>query len=229
MAIRSRDGHLRAAAPRSRSCGAARSSTWTTWSRRSRPPGTAPSWCASRPSGTGPGSSTPPSRGGMVPDRRRPRHRDELPVVLRAPTRARSCGSSTSTAPPTTASAARGPTSGSTTTRLEAQRLLTEWDTRVLGEATQLFSISGVVADRLARFNGLAAEPLYHPPPLFDSLHPGPFGDTVLLRDAARGQQAPGADRRGARAQPRPATRVAIAGRGSRARRARRDARSGSG
>ncbi len=53
---------------------------------------------------------------------------------------------------------------------LEAQRLLTEWDTRALEEARRRFTTSGVVADRLARYNGLDAEPLYHPPPLFDRL-----------------------------------------------------------
>jgi glycosyltransferase involved in cell wall biosynthesis len=54
---------------------------------------------------------------------------------------------------------------------LDAQRLLVEWDTCVLEEAEQLFSTSRVVADRLARFNGLTATPLYHPPPLADLLH----------------------------------------------------------
>ena len=33
---------------------------------------------------------------------------------------------------------------------------------------------------RLARYNGIAAEPLYHPPPLSGALEPGPFGDYVL-------------------------------------------------
>src|SRR3954471_23414860 len=51
---------------------------------------------------------------------------------------------------------------------LETQRLLATWDPAALEEATRLFALSGVVADRLARFNGLAAEPLYPPPPLHD-------------------------------------------------------------
>ena len=37
-----------------------------------------------------------------------------------------------------------------------------------------------MVADRLLRFNGLRATPLYHPPPLYEQLHPGPFGDYVF-------------------------------------------------
>jgi glycosyltransferase involved in cell wall biosynthesis len=63
---------------------------------------------------------------------------------------------------------------------LETQRLLSDWDVRALEEAERLFTISARVADRLARYNGLAAEPLYHPPPLHDRLHPGPFGDYVF-------------------------------------------------
>jgi glycosyltransferase involved in cell wall biosynthesis len=63
---------------------------------------------------------------------------------------------------------------------LETHRLLTEWDNRALSEAVRLFSTSQVVADRLARYNGLAARALYHPPPLHERLRPGPFGDYVF-------------------------------------------------
>ena len=35
-------------------------------------------------------------------------------------------------------------------------------------------------ADRLQRFNGIAARPLYHPPPMADRLHSGEYGDYVL-------------------------------------------------
>ncbi len=63
---------------------------------------------------------------------------------------------------------------------LETQRQLAEWDTRALSEAERIFTISGVVSERLGRFNGLASEPLYHPEPLADRLHPGPFGDEVF-------------------------------------------------
>lgn len=63
---------------------------------------------------------------------------------------------------------------------LETQRMLAEWDARALGEAERLFSTSHTVADRVARFNGLRAQPLYHPPPLADRLHPGPSGDYVF-------------------------------------------------
>lgn len=63
---------------------------------------------------------------------------------------------------------------------LEAQRLLTEWDTAVLSEAKRLFATSGVVAGRLARFNGLSATPLYHPEPLAERLSEGPFGNYLF-------------------------------------------------
>jgi glycosyltransferase involved in cell wall biosynthesis len=63
---------------------------------------------------------------------------------------------------------------------LEIQRQLTDWDTRALEEATARFTISGVVADRLSRFNGLTSTPLYHPPPLDDRLVAGPYGDYVF-------------------------------------------------
>ncbi|MCU1447927.1 MAG: glycosyltransferase [Acidimicrobiales bacterium] len=63
---------------------------------------------------------------------------------------------------------------------LEDQRLLSDWDARALEESERLFTISQLVADRLMRFNGVGAEPLYHPPPLHDRLRPGPFGDYVF-------------------------------------------------
>ena len=63
---------------------------------------------------------------------------------------------------------------------LEAQQVMTDWDTRALEEAERVFTTSHVVSDRLLRFNGLASTPLYHPPPLSDRLHAGPFGDYVF-------------------------------------------------
>jgi glycosyltransferase involved in cell wall biosynthesis len=53
-------------------------------------------------------------------------------------------------------------------------------DTGALAESTRLFSNARNTAARLAKYNGLAAEPLYHPPPLAGELNPGPFGDYVL-------------------------------------------------
>ncbi len=53
-------------------------------------------------------------------------------------------------------------------------------DEQALGESERLFTISRTTADRLARYNGLAARAVYHPPPLADLLHPGESGDYVL-------------------------------------------------
>jgi glycosyltransferase involved in cell wall biosynthesis len=53
-------------------------------------------------------------------------------------------------------------------------------DNEVLGESARLFSNARNTAARLARYNGLTAEPLYHPPPLAGKMTAGPSGDYVL-------------------------------------------------
>ena len=53
-------------------------------------------------------------------------------------------------------------------------------DREMLGECQRLFTIARNTASRLERFNGLTAEPLYHPPRLAEKLHAGPYGDYVL-------------------------------------------------
>lgn len=53
-------------------------------------------------------------------------------------------------------------------------------DTTTLGESTGLFSISATVAERLKRYNGLTAVPLYHPPRLADRLRGGPAESYLL-------------------------------------------------
>lgn len=96
---------------------------------------------------------------------------------------------------------------------LETQRLLSEWDARALGEAQQVFSLSGVVADRLQRFAGLPATPLHHPAPLQDRLHPGPFGDYVFCATRLEANKRPQLIIEGL-AHSRSGTRAVIAGRG---------------
>jgi glycosyltransferase involved in cell wall biosynthesis len=49
-----------------------------------------------------------------------------------------------------------------------------------LTEARRVFANSRTVAARLQRYNGIASEPLYHPPPLVGRYRSGPPGDTVL-------------------------------------------------
>lgn len=53
-------------------------------------------------------------------------------------------------------------------------------DTTVLSESKRLFTNARNTAARLAQFNGVVAEPLYHPPPLAGRLTSGPRGDYVL-------------------------------------------------
>jgi len=57
---------------------------------------------------------------------------------------------------------------------------IVELDTRMLGECRRLFANARNTANRAARFNGAAAEALYHPPRLADRLAPGPYGDYIL-------------------------------------------------
>jgi glycosyltransferase involved in cell wall biosynthesis len=60
------------------------------------------------------------------------------------------------------------------------RRRLIELDSRMLGECCGLFANSANTAGRVATFNGLVAEPLYHPPRLADRLHGGAAGGYVL-------------------------------------------------
>ncbi|MBI2834839.1 MAG: glycosyltransferase [Acidobacteria bacterium] len=53
-------------------------------------------------------------------------------------------------------------------------------DREMLSECRRLFSNARNTADRLRKYTGLEAEPLYHPPRLADRLRPGPYGDYVL-------------------------------------------------
>jgi len=53
-------------------------------------------------------------------------------------------------------------------------------DTEMLGECRRLFANARNTASRVAKFNGLSAEPLYHPPRLANRIVAGPYGDYVL-------------------------------------------------
>lgn len=53
-------------------------------------------------------------------------------------------------------------------------------DTQMLGESRAVYTIAHTVTARLARYNGLAAETLYHPPRLASRLHGGPAGSYIL-------------------------------------------------
>jgi len=53
-------------------------------------------------------------------------------------------------------------------------------DTMALGECVRLFANSQNTANRVLRYNGVAARALYHPPRLADRLRPGPAQSYVL-------------------------------------------------
>jgi glycosyltransferase involved in cell wall biosynthesis len=54
-------------------------------------------------------------------------------------------------------------------------------DDALLPECEQLYTISRTVSDRLQRFNGITAAPLYHPPPGAGSLRGLGWGDYILF------------------------------------------------
>lgn len=53
-------------------------------------------------------------------------------------------------------------------------------DTQMLGECRRLFANARNTASRVEKYNGLRAEPLYHPPRLAPRLVSGPYTDYVL-------------------------------------------------
>ena len=53
-------------------------------------------------------------------------------------------------------------------------------DHEALTESKRLFTIARNTSARLERYNGIASETLYHPPPLSGRLESGPLGDYVL-------------------------------------------------
>lgn len=61
------------------------------------------------------------------------------------------------------------------------RRRLLELDRQMLGECRRVFTNAQNTANRLAKFNGVQAQALYHPPPLADQLHAGAYGDYVLV------------------------------------------------
>ena len=60
------------------------------------------------------------------------------------------------------------------------QRII-DLDSRMLGECERVVTNAQNTADRLQRFNGIAARPLYHPPPIAEHLREGTYCDYVLV------------------------------------------------
>ena len=63
---------------------------------------------------------------------------------------------------------------------LKVKEVITGTDARLVPEARRVYSISRTVARRLLTFNGVDAEPLYHPAPIADSLRSAGCGDYVF-------------------------------------------------
>lgn len=60
------------------------------------------------------------------------------------------------------------------------RKRLIDLDTAMLRECVGLFSIADTVSSRVATYNGLHPETVYHPPRLARSLRAGPYGDYML-------------------------------------------------
>jgi len=60
------------------------------------------------------------------------------------------------------------------------RKKLVALDRQMMEECQRRYTIAETTTKRLERFNGVHAEPLYHPPRLAERLHPGPYGNYVL-------------------------------------------------
>jgi glycosyltransferase involved in cell wall biosynthesis len=63
---------------------------------------------------------------------------------------------------------------------VKVREVITGADTRLMGEARRIFTISATVAERLRKFNGIHAEPLYHPSPNAGALRCAGYGDYIF-------------------------------------------------
>ena len=101
-----------------------------------------------------------------------------------------------------------------TETDVGLRRRLLELDRRMLGECRHVFTNAQNTANRLEKFNGVAARALYHPPPLADRLRPGDYGDYVLVVGRLEAVKRPDLAIRALAHVPAP-TRLVVVGEGS--------------
>ena len=94
------------------------------------------------------------------------------------------------------------------------RRRLLELDRQMLGECRHVFTNARNTAQRLEKFNGVTARPLYHPPPLADRLHAGHYGDYVLVVGRLEAVKRPELAIRAMAHVPKP-VRLMIVGQGS--------------
>jgi glycosyltransferase involved in cell wall biosynthesis len=100
---------------------------------------------------------------------------------------------------------------------------IAEIDRVGLSEARKVFANSQTVAGRLRKFNGIASEPLYHPPPLIGRYREGAFGDYALTVGRLDGWKRPDLPLRALAHAP--AARLVVVGRGPEEERLKRLAR----
>ncbi|MEI6668426.1 MAG: glycosyltransferase family 4 protein [Acidobacteriota bacterium] len=94
------------------------------------------------------------------------------------------------------------------------RQTLIDLDTRMLGECRRLYTNAQNTANRVAKYNGLRAEPLYHPPRLAARIAPGPYGPYILLVGRLETVKRADLGIRAIAATPAP-TRLVIAGTGT--------------
>lgn len=63
---------------------------------------------------------------------------------------------------------------------LALREMIRRTDCKTLTESRRIYTISKEVTKRLMDFNAISSEPLYHPPPRYESFEPGPVGDYIL-------------------------------------------------
>ena len=100
---------------------------------------------------------------------------------------------------------------------------IAEIDRVGLSEARKVFANSQTVAGRLRKFNGIASEPLYHPPPMVGRYREGAFGDYALTVGRLDGWKRPDLPLRALAHAP--AARLVVVGRGPEEERLKRLAR----
>lgn len=87
-------------------------------------------------------------------------------------------------------------------------------DCEMLGECRDVFTNAQNTANRLAKYNGVAARALYPPSPFTDRLEPGPYGDYILSVGRMESIKRPDLPVRAMMHVDRP-TRLIVAGTGT--------------
>ncbi len=107
--------------------------------------------------------------------------RDKVSDLVRAPSTQGRLGDASASRRRTSCSAPSTVISRDSDDDGRLRRQIIDLDSRMLGECRRIVTNAQNTADRLKRFNGIVARPLYHPPPIADRLRGGAYGDYVLV------------------------------------------------